>query len=174
MTTPEFTLEPLTRQTIPEAVAAAAQIWPLAFEEYLPPGQVEHMLAMRSTDDFFGRYLDVTEPAGPTFLLVRLAGDAGPPAAYLSYRPEGSDELRLEQLYLQPSLQGSGLATALMGHVLTVAAAAGKARVSLTVNRNNGRAIAFYQRSGFRIESDLVVDIGADYVMDDHLMVRDV
>lgn len=172
MTIPEFTLEPLTPDTIPDAVAAAELIWPLTFEEYLPPGQVEHMLAMRSTDEFFNRYLDVSEPAGPAFLLVRVVGHSGPPAAYLSYRPQGLDELRLEQLYVQPQLQGSGLAGALMAHVLDVAASTGRTRVSLTVNRNNGRAIAFYQRWGFRVESDLVADIGATFVMDDHVMVR--
>jgi ribosomal protein S18 acetylase RimI-like enzyme len=172
VTTPEFTLEHLTRESIPEAVAAAALIWPLAFEEYLPPGQVEYMLAMRSTEEFFDRYINVAEPAGPAFLLVRLPGHDGPPAAYLSYRPEGPDELRLEQLYVQPQLHGSGLADSLMAHVLGVASTCHRTRVSLTVNRNNRRAIAFYQRCGFAVESDLVADIGADFVMDDHVMVR--
>lgn len=40
----------------------------------------------------------------------------------------------------------------------------------LTVNKHNHKAISAYQRYGFEITADSVVDIGGGFVMNDYLM----
>ena len=46
---------------------------------------------------------------------------------------------------------------------------AGDRAIELNVNRHNP-ASGFYERHGFRVVRDEVIDIGQGYVMDDHVM----
>ncbi|TXI77628.1 MAG: hypothetical protein E6Q44_13280 [Flavobacteriales bacterium] len=50
-------------------------------------------------------------------------------------------------------------------------ALSGDTAVELNVNKRNP-AKAFYERHGFVVERDEVLDIGQGHVMDDHVMVR--
>jgi ribosomal protein S18 acetylase RimI-like enzyme len=59
----------------------------------------------------------------------------------------------------------------LLEAMITEARKATDTAIELNVNKHN-RAKAFYQRHGFRVERDEVLDIGAGYVMDDHVLVR--
>lgn len=64
-------------------------------------------------------------------------------------RPAGfwaGDNLRVEMLFVEPAFFGQGVGKALLRD-----ACAGKARVELDVNEQNGRARAFYARQGFRV-----------------------
>jgi ribosomal protein S18 acetylase RimI-like enzyme len=45
--------------------------------------------------------------------------------------------------------------------------------MELNVNKRN-KAIAFYEHQGFRIVREEVIDIGHGYVMDDHVMARQI
>jgi ribosomal protein S18 acetylase RimI-like enzyme len=47
--------------------------------------------------------------------------------------------------------EGEGVGTALLGAVVDVAQSAGCARVQLLTTNNNVRALAFYQKRGFRL-----------------------
>jgi ribosomal protein S18 acetylase RimI-like enzyme len=49
----------------------------------------------------------------------------------------------------------------------------GAARLMLTVNKRNSKAIAAYERNGFTITESIVVDIGGGFVMDDYVMAKD-
>ena len=42
-------------------------------------------------------------------------------------------------------------------------------RIILNVNKNNS-AVQFYQKVGFTIMEELILDIGEGYVMDDYVM----
>lgn len=56
------------------------------------------------------------------------------------------DARRVEMLFADPAFFGQGVGKALLRD-----ACAGKARVELDVNEQNGRARAFYARQGFRV-----------------------
>ena len=44
----------------------------------------------------------------------------------------------------------------------------------MQVNKRNDRAIAAYQKAGFCIAEEAVLDIGGGFVMDDFLMEKEV
>lgn len=157
-------VQPLTAETIPVAAELATRIWPRAYGDLLSPEQITYQLADRTSESTLRGYLDHRDRG------YDLAFAAGLPVGYCSYRRESVDELRLEQIYVDPDLHGTGIGDALMAHVSRIAADWSLARISLTVNRGNTRAIAFYRRHCFVVVADVVKDIGGGFVMDDHVM----
>lgn len=74
-------------------------------------------------------------------------------------------EVRVLEIMVLPGMRGSGIGTAVIGEILSTAAAAGKP-VRLNVNVTNQGAIRLYQRLGFRkIGQDAV-----QYLMESGLM----
>jgi ribosomal-protein-alanine N-acetyltransferase len=61
------------------------------------------------------------------------------------------DELHINTLAVAPAARRRGIATALLRHVLTDAAASGATKATLEVRASNTPAIALYERLGFRI-----------------------
>ena len=80
--------------------------------------------------------------------------------------------MKLHKLYLLPQMHGRGLGSLLLRHCMKEARALGAKRLILTVNKRNEKAIAAYQRNGFRVIESIVTDIGAGFVMDDYVMAR--
>jgi ribosomal protein S18 acetylase RimI-like enzyme len=92
----------------------------------------------------------------------RLAGYAqlklgGPPVAVAAARP-----IEILRFYLDVDQHGRGLAYRMMDHVLARAAALGRDLVWLGVWEKNPRAIAFYERVGFRAIGEQVFVVGDD------------
>jgi ribosomal-protein-alanine N-acetyltransferase len=61
------------------------------------------------------------------------------------------DELHINTLAVAPAARRRGIATALLRHVMTDAAASGATKATLEVRASNTPAIALYERLGFRI-----------------------
>jgi GNAT superfamily N-acetyltransferase len=61
-----------------------------------------------------------------------------------------ADDLELKRIYLLHRFQGTGMGTALMRWSRETAAAMERTRLLLGVHDGNRRAIAFYERHGFR------------------------
>lgn len=80
---------------------------------------------------------------------------------------------KLDKLYVHPAQQRRGIGAALLREVEAWARARLVRRVCLQVNRGNTQAIAAYEKYGFRIVESRVFDIGDGFVMDDHVMARE-
>ncbi|MFI8323412.1 GNAT family N-acetyltransferase [Streptomyces sp. NPDC085529] len=104
----------------------------------------ERRVRQRLRDGFSAAYTSVIETPG-----VPLAG-------CVTLRPEG-DGLCLEHFYLAPALQGRGLGTAVLRHLLDRADAAA-APVRLSVLRGSA-ARRLYERMGFTREAEDGVDV---------------
>lgn len=61
------------------------------------------------------------------------------------------DELHINTVAVDPGLRRHGLATRLLHHVFSAAAADGAERATLEVRRSNEAAIALYERLGFAV-----------------------
>ena len=84
---------------------------------------------------------------------------------------DGLRRMELRQIYVRESHHGTGLAAELLGVVLDRARELEFDSVWLGTSKLNPRAIAFYQRHGFRVSGERVFLV-ADVPNEDWLMVR--
>jgi ribosomal protein S18 acetylase RimI-like enzyme len=80
----------------------------------------------------------------------------------------------LHKVYLKPALHGHGIGAKALAWVAERAREAGMRWLRLTVNKNNSAAIRAYRRAGFEFEGEVCTEIGAEFVMDDYVMVKGV
>jgi ribosomal protein S18 acetylase RimI-like enzyme len=108
-------------------------------------------------------------------LLVERAGEL---AAYAHLRPghappcvTGPAPMQLLRFYVDRPWHGSGLASSLMNATVGAAAERAARTLHLTVWEHNTRAIAFYQRHGFREVGTMGFLLGSD-AQTDRVMIR--
>lgn len=120
--------DPVLRAASPADAAAMVALWRravLATHDFLAAGDVD-------------RYEGVVRAGLPT-LTVTLAERQGRVLGFVAV-----DGARVEMLFVDPGVHGSGIGSALLRH-----ATAGRAVVDLDVNEQNPGARAFYARHGF-------------------------
>lgn len=151
---------------IPVIQGIAHATWPVAYGGIITPEQIAYMLdLMYGTPALEAQF----GPMGHRFLVAEQDGDAIGFAGFEhGYTPGRS---RLHKLYVLPAVKGTGVGHALLDAVLMAALKAGDTAVELNVNKHNP-AKDFYLRHGFTVERAEVLDIGQGFVMDDHVMVR--
>src|SRR5262249_15057516 len=101
-----------------------------------------------------------------------LTGRDGRDIGYCAVQPEpASRSLFLSKLYLLRDARGGGTGRVCMEFIEQLARRGGLNLLWLTVNKGNP-AVKAYQRLGFRIAADLVMDIGGGFVMNDFRMEK--
>lgn len=162
---PHLRFRPVAGQAGYEQVAALAEaIWKEHYTPIIGPAQVGYMLEHFQSPGAIARQVG----GGMEYFLL-LNGEV--PVGYLAFEARGQD-LFLSKIYLLRALRGKGLGREAMGFVVGKAREKGCRSISLTVNKNNDRSIAAYERMGFERKEALVVDIGGGFVMDDYRMVK--
>jgi diamine N-acetyltransferase len=154
---------------LPQIAALAEIIWRAHYPGIISPAQIEYMLARMYDVSVMRREME----SGIAYERVLVDGALRGFASY-GAAASGSDELKLYKLYIHPDCQRQGFGTILLRHVESVARARGCKTVTLTVNRRNANAIAAYRKHGFAIRESIVTDIGGGFVMDDHLLMKQV
>lgn len=145
----------------------ARQIWRVCFRDMISQEQIEYMLDQRYTPEVLRK---VIATGDPVYEILRVDGE---PLAFTAYTDTGNPaELKLQQLYVHPEWQGRGLGGRLMDRVEQVALERGRSRLVLTVNRNNHRAKAAYEKRGFHVRETAQFDIGRGFIMDDFVMEK--
>ena len=140
-------------------------------EKQLQEGH-EYYIAMRN--DTPCGYLSVQYEGHEYYIAMR--NDT--PCGYLSVQYEGvgesgKEQYHLQKIYLLPTEQGNGLGRILFQKALEHVrkAAAGKPAVMrLNVNRDNAKAVAFYQHMGMEIVFRGDFHIGQGFYMTDYIM----
>ena len=101
-----------------------------------------------------------------------LAQRNGRPIGYCAVQPQPAESsLFLSKLYLLRDARGAGTGRVCMEFIEQLARRRGLNLLWLTVNKGNP-AVKAYERLGFRIAANLVMDIGGGYVMDDYRMEK--
>ena len=77
--------------------------------------------------------------------------------------------VKLHKLYLDPTKKQQGLGKKIIQYIQDWALTNQRNRIILNVNKNNS-AVLFYQKMGFTIIEEMILDIGEGYVMDDYVM----
>ncbi len=169
------------RPATPDDVDALAALAALTFPLACPPGSTP-----ADQQEFIGRVLSperFTEYVVDRGRAVLVADDDGTLTGYtmlvdgdptdedvraaLTVRPT----IELSKCYVHPDHHGAGIAHALMAASLDEGRRRGAAGMWLGVNQQNGRARAFYERSGFAVVGTKHFTVGSR-VEDDFVLER--
>ena len=147
----------------------AREIW---YEYYVPligRAQVDYMVAKFQNVPA----MQVQMAQGYEYFLVQREDGSGGrrDIGYCAVQEQPERVLFLSKLYLHHAARGSGTGRTCMEFIEGLARRRGLSLLWLTVNKGNP-AVKAYQRLGFRIAADLVMDIGGGYVMDDYRMEK--
>lgn len=93
------------------------------------------------------------------------------PVGYMAYKLE-KDSLFLSKIYVLASYRGRKIGAAAMHFVEEQAKRYGLKTITLTVNKNNHKAINAYLSLGFVNLGSVVAEIGNGFVMDDFKMAK--
>ena len=159
-----------TPQQIDVVAGLAHEIW---YEYYVPligRAQVDYMVSKFQSSAAIGQQL---RQAYEYFLIK--SGMTQPdahPIGYCALQPQPADgSLFVSKLYLLRDARGGGTGRVCMEFIEQLARRRGLKLLWLTVNKGNP-AVKAYERLGFRIAANLVMDIGGGFVMDDFRMEK--
>ncbi len=142
----------------------ADTIWREHYTSIIGKGQVDYML------DKYQSVRAITNQIKENAHYY-LVWEGNMPAGYFSYYKKPS-ELFLSKIYILKDLRGHGLGKLAMEFIEMKATEEKLPAITLTVNRNNSRSIAAYEKMGFYQKDAVVMDIGGGYVMDDYVMEK--
>lgn len=157
-------LEKINKQQLPIIKDLAYAIWPSTYGEILSIEQLNYML-----DNFYAvDCLEKQMEAGQVFELLLEDTEI---VGYLGYEFNCKETglLKIHKIYLLPETQGKGYGKFMIDEVIRIAKNNLQKGVFLNVNKYN-KAKFFYEKLGFTITKDEVIDIGNNYIMDDYVM----
>ncbi len=139
----------------------AHTIWKQVYTEIVSMEQLDYMLELIYSISALEKQI----LEGQVFVLIIEGSQA---IGYLSYQ-KYPEKTKLHKLYLLPSVQGKGYGVAMLDYVVEKVRSFKQESLYLNVNKYN-KAKRFYERYGFEVVADEVIDIGQGYVMDDFVM----
>lgn len=144
------------------------EIWRQVYPPIIGEEQVEYMLERMYNTETLNH--QITQE-GHSFFIAFVDDVAMGFVACSFHHGAEHNRTRIHKLYLYPTVQGKGLGAKMVNHIAVLSKQQGDVALELNVNKYNP-ALYFYQRIGFAIESEIVLDIGQGYVMDDYIMVK--
>mgnify|MGYP003527352085 FL=1 len=157
-------LEKINKKQLPIVKDLAYAIWPSAYREILSAEQLNYML-----DNFYSiENLENQMDNGQVFKLLFEDSNV---VGYLSYEFNCKETglLKIHKIYLLPETQGKGFGKFMIDEVIKIAKENQQKGIFLNVNKYN-KAQFFYNKLGFNISKEEVIDIGNNYIMDDYVM----
>lgn len=157
-------LEKITKIQLPIIKDLAYSIWPSTYGEILSREQLNYML-----DNFYSiENLENQMDKGQVFKLLFEDSNI---VGYLSYEFNCIETglLKIHKIYLLPETQGKGFGKFMIDEVIKIAKENQQKGIFLNVNKYN-KAQFFYNKLGFNISKEEVIDIGNNYIMDDYQM----
>jgi len=142
----------------------AYKIWPNAYETILSKAQLDYMLEMIYSIDSLEKQFN----NGHIFLLIE---DNQNFIGFASYEINcnNSNKTKLQKLYVLPEIQGKGIGKQVIDYIKEKVVLSNNLALFLNVNKFN-KAKDFYQKYGFQIIKEEIIDIGNNYIMDDYVM----
>jgi diamine N-acetyltransferase len=154
-----------TRSELELVASLAREIW---YEYYVPligRDQVDYMVAKFQTAEAMWEQVG----AGYEYFLI---GRDDAVIGYFAVQVQPAERLFLSKLYLLGAHRGGGTGRACMEFIERLGQDRGLRVLWLTVNKGNP-SVKAYQRLGFSVAAEIVVDIGGGFVMDDYRMEKE-
>ena len=140
------------------------QVWPQTYASMLSQEQISYMLDLMYNEQELEKQMN----AGAQFLFLY---EEEKPGGFASYQEIAPAVFKLHKIYVLPSEQGKGAGKFIIDHIVATAVAANGKALQLQVNKKN-KARSFYEKLGFAVIEEKVIDIGDGYVMDDFIMEK--
>lgn len=151
-----------TTADIKEISELAALIWNQHYPNIIGQKQVDYMLElMYSAESLQGQMQKKLHQ----FILIKVNNVS---QGFISVHTENNREWVLNKFYINQHVASKGIgskAFELLKEIIR------PTKITLTVNRQNFKAINFYFKQGFKIERVADFDIGNGFVMNDFVMV---
>jgi ribosomal protein S18 acetylase RimI-like enzyme len=161
-----ITFTPLLPEDIDTLLPLAYRIWHAHYPGIITVEQIDYMLARGYTREVI---LEEIDNQGICWIVIR---DGVTMIGFISVGPYGDGIMKLHKLYLLPDYHGRGIGSRALAETERVAKQHNAATIVLNVNRYNRKAISAYQRAGWHVAEEVVVDIGSGYVMNDYVMTK--
>jgi len=142
----------------------AYRIWPNAYGTILSKPQLEYMMNLIYNIDSLEKQL----LKGDIFILVEENQKFIGFASY-ELNCENSNKTKIQKLYVLPEIQGKGIGRQVINYIKDKSVLANNSALFLNVNKFN-KTKDFYQKYGFQIIKEEIIDIGNNYIMDDYVM----
>lgn len=159
---PLFNIRPATTADIPLIRDLTFRVWPQTYAGLLSPGQIDYMLDMMYSEASLRKQME----EGSQFILIH---ERDEPVGFASFQEIKPATWKLHKLYVLPTQQGKGTGRYMIDRIKEEIKTKDAKSLQLQVNRNN-KAKTFYEKLGFRQVSELKLDIGNGYFMDDYIM----
>jgi ribosomal protein S18 acetylase RimI-like enzyme len=161
-------LEKINKNQLPIIKDLAYAIWPSTYGEILSEAQLQYMLA-----NFYS--IENIENQMDTGQVFELLLEDNKVVGFIGYEFNcGFESLshsltKIHKIYLLPETQGKGFGKFMIDEVIKIAKTNHQKGMFLNVNKYN-TAKLFYEKLGFTITKEEVIDIGNNYIMDDYVM----
>ena len=143
----------------------AYAIWPTAYGDILSSEQLNYMLEMFYSETALKQQM---EEKKHVFYLAK--NDTGKFVGFVAYEINCEPQkTKIHKIYVLPETQGTGVGKELFTLVCANAKKENQTSVFLNVNKYN-KAKQFYEKLGFVITKEEIIDIGKNYIMDDYVM----
>lgn len=147
---------------IPIIKAIAEKAWRPTYDHILTEQQTVYMLDLM----YNTRTLKNQINGNIAFFMVEMGQET---VGYFAVESLNEKVVKLHKLYLDPTQNQKGLGRKIIQYIKDWTLENQRERIILNVNKNNS-AVHFYQKMGFTIIEELILDIGEGYVMDDYVM----
>jgi ribosomal protein S18 acetylase RimI-like enzyme len=159
-----FNIKKATADDIPQIRELTFKIWPQTYRALLTAPQIDYMLHLMYSETSLRDQMH----SGSQFILVY---DEHEPVGFAAFFLKEPFIYKLDKIYILPSQQGKGTGKFVIDHILKEIKENGATALQLQVKRDN-KARFFYEKLGFLILSEIDVDIGNGYFMNDYLMEK--
>jgi GNAT superfamily N-acetyltransferase len=147
---------------IPVIKEIAEKAWRPTYDHILTEQQTLYMLDLM----YNSLTLENQIKGNIEFFMVDLAHET---VGYFAVETINEQIVKLHKLYLDPTQKQKGFGRKIIQFIKDWTLKNQRNNIILNVNKNNS-AVQFYQKVGFTIMEEMILDIGEGYVMDDYVM----
>ena len=143
----------------------ALEVWPNTYGKILSQAQMDYMMEMMYS---ISSLQDQAGQKKHRFIVLKSQDSILGFASY-EFNFGKKPKTKIHKIYILSNQQGKGYGGKLIAFITNEAKKRHQKILFLNVNKNN-KAVRFYETQGFSIVSEVVINIGNDFVMDDFIM----
>lgn len=156
-----------TAEEVSVLAQLASEIWYDYYVSIISKEQIDYMVEKFQSVQAITNQI---ENQGYEYYFMNINGNN---IGYLGMKQEDG-KLFLSKFYIQKEHRGKGYASQAIEFLVEICKDRRLGVIWLTVNRFNDATIAVYEKKGFRRVNTLAADIGNGFVMDDHIMEKEI